>query len=833
MNLIRVIPAEGTEQMRRDRAPGRVRSGRPGGGSMYRTILTLFAFLAAATATAATINGRVTDAATGAALSHAQVEVLESHLTIKADENGRFFLEAPAHGTITLAVSHPGYRVEHVAVSVPAASPLAIALEPIISHEDRIEVTATRAREGASPVSFTNLSQERIQETYWAQDPAIVLSETAPGYFAYNDSGNGIGYSYFWIRGFNQAQSRVTLNGAPLNDASDGELYFIDLADFLSTAGDVQISRGVYGLSGLGGTVDITTAPPPLTPGFTITSGFGSYNTQRLTTRWDSGLIDGTWAVSARYSKITTDGYRDHSWVDMWNYYLSLARFGERSRVRLVLFGGPENTHLAYAGVPKSVLDGGLTGDRERDRRFNPLTYPGEQDNFTQPHFQLLHDLAVTPNTQLAETFFFFTGSGYYTEHEADADLGFYFPPDVIDGGPATSDLIRHRQIDEWDAGWVPTLTTTSGDWTFTAKGEFRFHRGHSYGSVQWAQFYPPDASPDYHYYDYVLGKRGAALAATATWRPSGKLSLTLGLEGSQQRYTLSHDKLLGVAFSQGYDFLLPRFGAIYHLDPHTDLYFNVARGGHEPACREIYDPEGEYSTERVTLRPEDVWDFEAGTSMHGAHARLRANLFFMNFPNEIVYSGALDSSGVPIYGNGAHSHHEGIEMDASVDPSPWFGLDAALTVSHNRFVKYHELVDPTTVNVYDGNALAGYPDLLGSLTARTHVGATRLALSARYVGKIYTDNSEDNRRDPELRQAPGYVPLINPAFTVVDLAAWVPLPASWAKAVGLSRIELEGRINNLLNRVYTAFAYTDYDGTPAFIPAAERNAFVSVTLGL
>ena len=803
---------------------------------MRNTILTLFVLAAATSAGAATITGKVTDAASGAVVPRAQVEVMETHLTVKADDLGSFSIEAPEAAAVTLAVSKQGYRVAQVPVRLPASGPLAVALEPVVSHADRIEVTATRAREGTDPVSFTNLPQERIQETYWGQDPAIVLSETTPGYFAYNDSGNGIGYSYFWIRGFNQAQTRVTLNGAPLNDASDGELYFIDLADFLATAGDVQIQRGVFGLSGIGGAVDVTTAPPPLTPAFTLTTGFGSYNTERTSMRWDSGLVDGTWAMSARYSKITTDGYRDQSWVDMWNYYLALAKFSERSRLEFVLFGGPENTHLAYDGIPKSILDGGLTGDVDSDRRFNPLTYPGEQDHFTQPHYQIIHDLAISPSTQLSETFFFFTGSGYYEEHETDAALADYDLPNITlpNGTTITNtDLVRHRQIDEWDAGWVPTLTTTDGDWTFTAKGEFRLHTGHSWASVVWAQYYPPDVAPDHRYYDYQLGKRGIAISGTAAWKATDRLRLTFGLEASQQRYDLSHDVFAGVDFSQGFDFLLPRFGALYALDKDTDLYFNVARGGHEPAFREIYDPEGEYSTERVNLNPEDVWDFETGASLRREHWRMRANLFFMNFPNEIVYSGALDSSGVPIYGNGAHSHHEGVELDASVEPLSRLGFDAALTYSHNTFVKYDEYVDAQTTNVYDGNALAGYPDWLASLTARTQVGPVRISLSGRYVGMFYTDNSENNRRDPELRLQPGYVPLINPAYTVVDLAVRSPLPSAWVKGLGLAKVELEGRVNNLLNRYYTAFAYTGDNGAPAFIPAATRNYFVTLTLGL
>jgi iron complex outermembrane receptor protein len=789
----------------------------------------------AADAGVVTLTGTVRDSTTGKPVTQARVELLATRAAVVTDAAGAFTFET-AGGAIELAVSHPGYQVTRLSLAAAPAGPITVRLDPVISVADRIEVTAARAREGTDPATFTNLSQEKVAQSYWGQDPAIMLSQTVPGFFAYNDSGNGIGYSYYWIRGFNQAQTRMTLNGVPLNDASDGELYFIDLADFLATAGDIQVQRGVFGLSGIGGAVDITTAPPSLTPAFSVTTGYGSYNTKRFETRWDSGLINGEWAATARYSKISTDGYRDQSWVDMWNYYFCLAHFGDRSRVRLVLFGGPEQTHLAYDGVPKSVLDGGLTDSADRDRRFNPLTYPGEQDNFTQPHVQIIHDLALSEHTQLSETFFYFTGSGYYTEHKTDEPLSFYNLPDItLPGGTVitNTDLVRHRQIDEWDAGWVPTLTTTDGAWTLSLRGELRLHSGHSFGSVQWAQYYPPDVPPDHRYYDYKLGKRSADLLATVTWKASDALSLTAGLEAAQKRYDLNHDVLTGVDFTQSYDFLLPRFGAVLRLNDAADLYANVARGEHEPAFRTLYDPEGEYSTERTYLRPEDVWDWEAGVSIRHRSWRARANVFFMNFVNEIVYSGALDSSGVPIYGNGAHSHHEGLELDASADPLPALGFDGTLTLSHNTFVAYHDYNGDGSVNVYDGNVLGGYPDLLASLTARLKLGAAQLALTGRYVGRFYLDNTQDNRRNPQLRQAPGYVPLVNPGYAVVDASLRTPLPRALARSLGCKRLALDLRLNNALNRFYTAFGYIGDDGAPLFIPAATRNVYVGLTMGL
>jgi iron complex outermembrane recepter protein len=786
-----------------------------------------------------TVTGTVRNTVTGAALPHASVRVVETGQAVETDEAGAFAVEVVAAGPIVLAVSRSGYEVVRLRVE-PGAKDLVLALAPMVSFADRIEVTATRAREGTDPASFSNLSQERVEEAYWGQDPAMLLAETVPGFYAYNDSGNGIGYSYFTVRGFGQARTRVTLNGAPLNDAESGELFFIDLADFLATSGDVQLRRGVYGLSGIGGALDITTTAPATEPSFRVHLGFGSFGTQRQSVELDTGLIDGTWALTARYSRVQTDGYRDQSWVEQWNYFLSLARFGERSRLRLVLFGGPERTHLAYNGVSKDVLEGGLTGDEDRDRRFNPLTWEGEVDEFTQPHFQLVHELSLGPGTELSQTLYAFQGEGFYDQFKTDRELVEYNLPVITlpDGSTITStDLVRRRNVSEWDWGWVPTLTHSAGPWTLTFSGEVRSHRAHHVGEVRWAQDYPPDVPPNQHYYDYRVNKQTASLSLAASYRASPRLTLSAGLQGTRHRYEMLDDHIKDVAFDETYDFLLPRAGAVWVLGEGSEAYLAVARGMREPAFRTIYDPQDYWGT-RVELDPEDVWDWEAGISLRRPAWRLRANAFWMDFRNEIVWAGTLDDSGVPVYGNGARSVHRGVEVDGSWQPAGRLGLDAAVTWSHNTFTDYHEHVDETTSIVYDGNRIAGYPDLMASLTARTDLAGVRLALTSRWVGRFYVDNTEDNRRTPAEREVPGYVARINPAFTVLDLSAALPVPKAWTRAVGLGPSELELRVNNLLDRRFTTFGYVDWDDDlgrldPRFIVAATRSVYVGVNLGL
>lgn len=807
---------------------------------MRRWFPTLLLFLPGVAAAAGwTVSGTVRDAATGQVLPGAVVRVVETGQTAEVDAEGVFSLEVPARDAVTVAVTRSGYEVVRQRVT-PGDKPLVFAIAPMASFADRIEVTATRAREGTDPASFTNLSQERVEEAYWGQDPAMLLAETVPGFYATNDSGNGIGYSYFTVRGFGQARTRVTLNGAPLNDAESGELFFIDLADFLATGGDIQLRRGVYGLSGVGGALDITTAAAAAEASFRLHAGFGGFGTRRFSARFDSGLINGTWALTARYSKVQTDGYRNQSWVDQWNTFISLTRFGNHSRLRLVLFGGPERTHLAYAGVSRRVLEGGLTGDTDRDRRFNPLAFPGEIDQFTQPHYQLVHEVSLGSGTELSQTLFAFSGEGFYDELKTHRNLAEYNLPPISrpDGTVITStNLVRRRNVDEWDWGWTPTLTHARGAWTFTVSGEARFHHAHHTGEVRWAQDYPPDVAPDHRYYDYRLAKQTAALGLAAAWKPMPRLTLSVGLQGTSQRYAMSDDRIKSVRFTENYHFLLPRAGAVWALGAGREAYLAVARGMREPAFRTIYDPQDHWAT-RVELDPEDLLDWEAGVSLRRPAWRLRANAFWMDFRNEIVWAGTLDSSGVPVYGNGARSRHQGVELDGAWQAAPHLGLEGTLTVSRNTFTRFRERIDPATTNDYDGNRIAGYPDLMTSLTARTELVGVRLALTGRHAGRFYLDNSEDNRRTPIEREVPGYVARVNPAFTVVDVSARLPLPQAWTGTIGLGHSELELRISNLLDCRYTTFGYVDWDDDlgrldPRFTAAATRSVYLGVDLGL
>jgi iron complex outermembrane receptor protein len=786
---------------------------------------------------AAELQGRVNNAK-GQPIGHAQVSVEagDSVLSAVTDANGDFVLQLPEPLPEELMVTFSASGYQRITITVrDAATSLSIRLPQQPLFSDEVEVTGTRAEAGETPVTLTNVSREQIERGSWGQDVPVFLSQV-PGFYAYNDNGHGVGYSYFTLRGFDMRRTAVSLNGIPLNDATSHAVYFIDHADFLATTGDIQVQRGVgtnlYGGSAIGGSVDIQTRHPLSERRLRFSSMLGSWDTSRWSLEYDTGLIDESWAASFRWSKITTDGYRDQSWVDMWSYFGSVEHYGERTSLRLILFGGPEDTHLAYLGIPKPYLDGELTGNQRRDRRHNPLSYPNEVDHFLQPHYHLIHSWQISDSLTFQNSFFYFEGDGYYEQYKSNRWLPEYgMEPVPGPGGELieVSDLIRRRQISEWDGGWIPYLEWRHGGGrgTLQAGAAIRLHESQHWGEVTWAQYYPHELPPGHRYYDYANEKRSLQPFVQETWRLSDQWTLMAGLTWTSHRYELKEDQRKGLAFSESFSMLLPRLGITFKPTESWSLFANLSRGGREPAFRDMYDPQ-DYWSNRVELEEEKLTDLELGAEHHWDLGYTRINLYWLHFDNAIVWAGGLDDSGVPITANGAVVDHRGAELEMAFTPLPRWGTRLALAYARNTYDEFSEYDWYGNQIDHSGNRVAGSPDLLGTLELSGGIGLVDVLLSVRHAGRLYLDNTENLRKYPEIRAEPGYIDRINEAHTVVNLAAQIDLGQPLADLVQARALRLDLRVNNLTDKLHTTFGYMD--DQPMWIPAATRSIYAGVT---
>ena len=802
---------------------------------LSHTLIWLALAVAASASTwSAELRGTVVDP-DGSPIAGATVAAPKLGLTAStADDGGfRLTLPEPAPESVALEVAARGYD-GWTGVVADIGTPLRVELAPTPLFEGTVEVTVNRAAVGETPVTVSNIGREEIERRHWGQDLPLLLTGT-PGFYAYNDNGNGVGYSYFFVRGFDMRRTAVSLNGVPLNDAHSHSVFFVDLADFADTVGDIQLQRGVgtnlYGGSAIGGSVDLRTRTPLTEPRLRLETTQGAWDTHRWSVEYDSGLVNDEWAATFRYSRVDSDGYRDQSWLESWNYFGTVEHYGEHTTTRLVLFGGPERTHLAYEGVERRWLDGEVTGDRRRDRRHNPLTYPGEVDEFFQPHYQLHHEWRPSDTVTVTNTLFYFEGDGFYEQYKSDRWLPEYgFEPFPGPDGQLieTTDLVRRRHVAEWDAGWIPSVAWRHGAGTLEAGAALRLHHGRHWGETVWAQYYPPDTAPNQRYYDYQLDKTTVQPFVQETFHLGDRWTLFGGLTWAEHTYDMHDDRRKGVELEPSFSYLLPRLGASYRAAPGWTVYANLSRGGREPAFRDIYDPQDYYFGEPLDLDPEELTDLELGVQHQWPSGWIRGNAYWLDFDNAIVFAGGLDNNGVPVTANGAVVSQRGLELDAAWTPRPRWGGRLAVAwadATFDRFVEFGWDGEPVDQS---GNRLAAVPEWLTSLELTGGLGPVDLTLTVRHVSDFYLDNSEDLRKDPAARAEPGYIHRVNPAFTVADLAAEVSLGSSVAALVDARDLRLRLRVNNLTDALYTTFGYMDAE--PVWIPAATRSVYLGLT---
>ena len=480
---------------------------------MRALILSVLLLLFTLPAHAAVIVGRVTDAETGEPVPAVAVTVDGTTLGAMTGEDGCFLIEGVSSGRQTITANHVGHSLRKATVSVTdATAEVRLAIEPVLIPGETVVVTATRARSRLTPVTFSNLSAEEIREGYFAQDVPMML-QRLPSAYAYSDAGNGIGYSYLKIRGFNQQRINVLINGIPHNGPTSHEVYWIDMPDLLANAEDIQVQRGVgssvYGSSALGGTVNVITSRFGAERKISLSTGFGSYGTRKYGFAFNSGLVDDHYVMYGRFSRIVSDGYRDQSWTKLWAYFLGFARHDVNMTTTFQVYGGPEQTHLSYYGITREYLRGEVTGDARTDRRYNPLTYEDELDNFNQPHYELHNTWAVSDRVTLDNTLYTIKGKGNYDQFRQRRSLEEFRLPDVKvsdadlfphswydaddDGNPVAdgngqytvekSDLIKSRWVENDEYGWLPKVTIQHAGGSLMLGGEVRTHTGGPLGA--------------------------------------------------------------------------------------------------------------------------------------------------------------------------------------------------------------------------------------------------------------------------------------------------------------------------------------------------------------
>jgi iron complex outermembrane receptor protein len=802
-----------------------------------KTLLLAIGILLPFGGDASALTGAVTNPE-GEPLASVSVVTNVGGLGTISDEDGAYILRDDERIN-RISFSCVGYEARQFQID---ELPAMVILQRIYIRGSDIVVRAGRAQAGLSPVAFDNLSEAQIERDYTMGDLPVFIDATT-NLYSYTYSGGSLGFTEYSIRGFDAKHIAVYIDGVPLNDPEDHTTYFVDLPDFAANIEDIQVQRGVgasmYGDATFGGAINIASAGMNLERRVSLTAGYGQYlsdgervgDMRKQAVEYNSGLIDGRWTLSGRYSKQYSDGYRERAWWDGWSYYLSASRLDPNMTTTLNVYGGPVKYHMAWYGLTRTGL--------ENNPRYNPLEYANQTDNFNQPHYELHNSYRASENLTINNTLYYIRGRGFYEQYkDGEGDLGEYnlTVDDIADStgygsGELEIDLVRQKLVTKHQVGWAPRLEFTRDNGRTTLGGSMYYFESTHWGQIVWAENVRNTIDPQHKYYEYYGRKYHVSLFADERRSLSDRWLLTVSTQLKYLHYSLEQLAIGAFTDPAQFDlnwlFFAPRAGLTYHADEHTDLFASLAMASREPADGMIFDADDHTAQpavhdDELLVDPERVYDFELGYNRNFSRGSIRANLYWMDFRNEIVESGALDEDGSPILGNAERSVHSGIELAGSYRFSDQIEFSGNFAISRNKLeehVTYLDLdYDGVGETPFDlsGNTIAGFPGYLGNLIWDGDFSPLRAVLHVRLVGRQYVDNTGDEESS------------IDP-FTLTSLA----LSTSIGDIGGLGHVTALARINNLFNTKYEAAGYNwgpGYDwGIPEYIPGAERNFYLQL----
>ncbi len=828
---------------------------------MKRLVILLFLSISIS-AQVKSLKGIVLNSHNQEPIQFCNVLIESKNISSVTNSNGEFLLNGEIELSDKIIFNHIGFEKSIVTVEKFIKQKNQIKLESKTYTSQTILVKGIISEEGKTPISFSKIKREDFSKSYTVQDfPELI--NNLPSVNFYSENGNGLGYNYLSIRGFDQRRISVSINGVPQNDPEDHNVYWIDFPDLIQNTELIQVQRGagngIVGYPAIGGSINIITSSFSDKSFLEFNSTIGSFNTRKYGISFSSGLINSKYSFSGKLSQTLSSGYRNLSWIDFKSYHFSVVRFDDNFTTQINLFGGPIADGLAYTGLPKFAIK-----NRElRKQNFsyweaknNKLTFtlerrPEEIENFSQPHFEILNQYKLNDDLKLSSALFLVLGNGFFDYDASWADTS-YFRLTRENGfytNQSPSNSLIRAMVENKQFGWIPKLNLSHTNGELIIGGEFRFHTSLHWGSINYANNLPENVSKNFRYYEYNGSKDIFNFYINENYSPNEKINLLSELQFAFNKYRLFNEKYLNNDFSIKNFFVNPRFGINYKFNEKISSYINLAYVQREPRLKNYYDAaessggqlpqfelnsDGSYNFSRPLVKPEKMFDIELGSMYKNDNVFASLNGYYMIFNDEIVKKGQLDRFGQPITGNMDKTIHYGLEASLDYKLNDNFNFIFNSSISKNyitegfTFVKTKDLSGKKIIAKIDlkNNSISGFPSSFVNLVLKYSLENYFAQLSAKYVGSFYTDNYAEKLN----LLLNSYPSLTSYRDNKVD--SYFVLNFFISKEFYLdyfqSKLSVYFQVNNITDNLYASYGIGE-----EFFPAAERNYLFGVKINL
>ena len=353
------------------------------------------------------------------------VSILEVGTTngMITDLDGNFQINATA-GT-ALQLSYVGYETQEIKVGKMHNLGV-IELQPEAVGLEDVTIVGQIAVQRKTPIAVSQVTALEIEERLGGGEFVEVLKNT-PGVHA-NANGGGWGDSEIWMRGFDNTNIAMMINGVPMNGMENGKVYWSNWQGLADVTSVMQTQRGLgaskMSAPSVGGTINIVTKGLDAKKGGTVSYSMGDNGYNKVTFSVSTGLMSNGWAITVMGARTWGDGYIQGTSFEGYNYFANISkRINENHQLSLTAFGAPQQHYQRSSGLTMKEWNNvrKYMKDGVHFSRYNP-TYGyddfGNQNSanynvYHKPQISLNHIWQIDHKSSLSTTAYVSLGRGY------------------------------------------------------------------------------------------------------------------------------------------------------------------------------------------------------------------------------------------------------------------------------------------------------------------------------------------------------------------------------------------------------------------------------------
>jgi len=442
---------------------------------------------------------------------------------------------------------------------------------------------------------------------------------------------------------------------------------------------------------------------------------------------------------------------------------LQAGYFNENTALRFVTFNGTEKTYHAwdYASKEDMKLYGRTYNPcgQYTDDAGNIRYYDNQTDNYHQQNYQVLLTQQLSENWNLHAALFYTKGAGYYEQYKTGRTLTDYgLTPFYNKDGEKIkkTDLVRRKQMENDFGGMIASIHYQNKVVDATVGGGINRYVGDHFGEISWVKNYVGALQPNERYYDNQGRKTDANIYAKATYLVAKGLNLYADLQyrylnyqisGANDNFDWNTGAMQQLDVNDSFHFFNPKVGINWQISNQHRLFASFSVAQKEPTRNNYTD--GMFT---VYPKSERLNDYEMGYQFKSERFSAGANLYYMDYKDQLVLTGQLNEIGEAMAANMPNSYRMGVELMGSALLAKNLTLHLNATFSKNRIQDFTEVIyedgwkNPIETQLGD-TPIAFSPDMLLNGSINYTLGAFDMVWQTQYVSKQYMSNSKNEQQ--------------------------------------------------------------------------------------